>query len=110
MAHGIFVAACRLLSCGMRAGSSSPMRDQTRAPCIGSVESYPLDHQGSPSHTILNARNNNIVNRQNTSNIASSVISKCLRQEISLGAAQYIPGRLSLSITYQSLTLREMIY
>ena len=42
------VAACRLLSCGMHAGSSSLTRDQTQAPCIGSGESYPLDHQGSP--------------------------------------------------------------
>ena len=36
------------LSCGMHAGSSSLIRDQTQAPCIGSVNSYPLDHQGSP--------------------------------------------------------------
>ena len=27
---------------------SSPTRDQTCVPCIGSVESYPLDRQGSP--------------------------------------------------------------
>ena len=27
---------------------SSPTRDQTHAPCIGSTESQPLDHQGSP--------------------------------------------------------------
>ena len=39
---------CGLLSCGMHVGSSSPIRDQTRVPCIGSTESYPLDHQGSP--------------------------------------------------------------
>ena len=30
------------------AGSSSPTRHRTPVPCIGSVESYPLDHQGSP--------------------------------------------------------------
>ena len=49
------VAACgplnsgmQTLSCGMYAGSSSPNRDRTWAPCIGSVESYPLDHQGNP--------------------------------------------------------------
>ena len=29
-------------------GSSSQARDQTQASCIGSSESYPLDHQGSP--------------------------------------------------------------
>ena len=39
LALRIFVAACRLLSCGMPAGSSSPTRDRTRAPCIGSTES-----------------------------------------------------------------------
>ena len=32
------------------AGSSSLTRDQTRVPYIGSAESYPLDHQGSPMH------------------------------------------------------------
>ena len=46
-AHGIFTAA-RGLSCGMRVGSSSLTRDRTWAPCIGSTEPYPLDHQGSP--------------------------------------------------------------
>ena len=44
----VLVVACGLLSCGMHAGSSSPTRDRTWAPCIGSVESYPLGHQGSP--------------------------------------------------------------
>ena len=38
----------RTISCGMHVGSSSPTRDRTQAPCIGSVESYPQDHQGSP--------------------------------------------------------------
>ena len=28
-------------------------KDQTWAPCIGSAESYPLDHQGSPKSTFL---------------------------------------------------------
>ena len=36
-------------SCGMHTGSSSLTRDRTRAPCIGSAESHPLDPQGSPS-------------------------------------------------------------
>ena len=31
----------RGLRCGRHAGSSSPNRDRTQAPCIGSVESYP---------------------------------------------------------------------
>ena len=40
-ACGIFflVAACGLLSCGTHVGSSSPTRNQTRAPCTGSQES-----------------------------------------------------------------------
>ena len=53
-AHRIFVSAWGIFSCSMwtlsydmHAGSSSLTRDRTRAPCIGSVESYPLDHQGS---------------------------------------------------------------
>ena len=53
--YRILVAACGLfscslwaLSCGMHVGSISPTRDRTWATCIGSVESYPLDHQGSP--------------------------------------------------------------
>ena len=44
----------RTLSCGMHVGFSFPTRGRTRAPCIGSAESYPLDHQGSP--WILNVR------------------------------------------------------
>ena len=43
----------RALSCGMHAGSSSPTRDRTWAPCIESMESYPPDHQGSPSFVIF---------------------------------------------------------
>ena len=35
-------------------GSSSLTRDQTRAPCTGSLESQPLDHQGSPCAHLLN--------------------------------------------------------
>ena len=52
-ARGIFIAACGLLSWGMHAGSSSPTRDGTQAPCIGSAESYPLDHQGSPNNHFI---------------------------------------------------------
>ena len=48
MQDPFLVAACGLVSCGMRTESSSPARDRTQAPCIGSAESYPLDHQGSP--------------------------------------------------------------
>ena len=35
-AHGIFMTACRVLAAAV--GSSSQNRDQTRAPCIGSME------------------------------------------------------------------------
>ena len=42
----------RTLSCGMHVRSSSPTRDRTRAPFIGSTESYPLD-QRSPSNYFL---------------------------------------------------------
>ena len=48
-ARGLLSCGMRTLSCGMHAGSSSLTRDPTQAPCIGSEESYPLDHQGSPS-------------------------------------------------------------
>ena len=50
----LLAVACRLLSCGMHVGSSSPTRDRTRAPCTGRAESYPLDHQGSPLTYTLN--------------------------------------------------------
>ena len=36
-------------------GSSFLTRDGTWAPCIGSSESYPLDHQGLPSKPLINA-------------------------------------------------------
>ena len=48
-----FSCGMRTLSCSMHVGSSSPTRDATQAPCIGSVESYPLDHQGSPQNYLL---------------------------------------------------------
>ena len=53
-AQGIFNYGMRTLSCSMRTlsygivGSSSLTKDQTWAPCIGSVASQPLDHQESP--------------------------------------------------------------
>ena len=36
------------LSCSVHVGSSAPNSDRTWVPCIGSAESYPLNHQGSP--------------------------------------------------------------
>ena len=41
-----FNVACRPLVVAL--GSSSPTRGRTPGPCIGSTESYLLDHQGSP--------------------------------------------------------------
>ena len=51
--HRVLVVACGIFSFGMQTpsysiGSSSPPRDRTWAPCIGSVESFPLDHQRRP--------------------------------------------------------------
>ena len=43
-----FSCGMQTLSCSMHVESSSPTRDGTRAPCIGSAESYPLDRQGNP--------------------------------------------------------------
>ena len=48
VACGLLSCCMRTLSCGMHVGSSSSTRDRTWAPCTGSMESYPLDHQGSP--------------------------------------------------------------
>ena len=47
----LLVAAYRLLL--QHTGSSSLTTDRTRAPCTGSTESYPLDHQGSPYMLLL---------------------------------------------------------
>ena len=48
MACGLFVAA--------HMQDLVPRRDRTRAPFIASAESYPLDHQGSPSAVDLTGR------------------------------------------------------
>ena len=34
---------------------SSPTQDRTQAPCIGSTESEPLDHQGGPREDLFDA-------------------------------------------------------
>ena len=47
-APGLPSCGMRTLSCSMHVGSSSLTRDWTQAPCIGSTESCPLCHQGSP--------------------------------------------------------------
>ena len=49
---GSLVAALRVFSCGMQ-DLSSLTRDWTQVPCIGRAESWPLDHQGSPSSCLL---------------------------------------------------------
>ena len=48
----LLVVTCKL-SRSMHVGSSSPTRDWTWAPCIRSMESYPLDHEGSPIKLFL---------------------------------------------------------
>ncbi|XP_059993722.1 protein Shroom2 isoform X9 [Lagenorhynchus albirostris] len=47
-ARGLFSCGMWTCSCGVHSGSSSPARDRTQAPSIGSVQSCPPDHQGSP--------------------------------------------------------------
>ena len=47
-----------LFSCSMHAGSSSLTRDRTPAPCIRSVESSSLDHQGSPCRLFNDGHSN----------------------------------------------------
>ena len=49
---GSVVVACGL-SCSIW-DLRSPTRDWTWTPCIGNLESYPLDHQGSPFFSLLN--------------------------------------------------------
>ena len=65
---GSLVAARQLLSCGtrtlscsMHVGSSSLTKDRTLAPCIGSAESYPLRHQGSPNNPFLKSDQDDVV-------------------------------------------------
>ena len=41
------------LGYSMHMRSSSPAKDQTQALCIGNMEAYPLDHQGSPCLSVL---------------------------------------------------------
>ena len=52
-ARGFLNCGMQTLSCGIHVGSSSLFRDRTQAPCIGTAESYPLRHQGSPSSCFL---------------------------------------------------------
>ena len=49
---GVCVCVFLAVPCSMH-DLSSPTRDRTRAPCGGSMESSPLDHQGSPWNTVL---------------------------------------------------------
>ena len=50
---GLLSCGTWTLSCGMHVGSSSLTRGQTRAPCIGSTESYSLCHRESPSYSLF---------------------------------------------------------
>ena len=52
-ARWLLSCGMQTLSCGMHVGSSSLTRDWTRAPCIGSSESQPLHHLGSPYDEIF---------------------------------------------------------
>ena len=51
----LFIWLCQSLSCGTWE-PSSPTRDRTQTPCIRSVESWPLDHQGSPRPFLICSR------------------------------------------------------
>ena len=53
MARGIFDLCCGMRTLLRHVGSSSLTKDRTWASCIGSVESLPLDPQGSPSASFL---------------------------------------------------------
>ena len=56
VSHAIYIFhfSIYLTTCGILVVvSSSLTEDQTQAPCTGSLESEPLDHQGSPSHAIV---------------------------------------------------------
>ena len=71
VACGLLGCGMQTLSCGMHAGSSSLTRDQTQAPCIGSVESYPLDHQGS-AHYHFSLRLSHIENANSKPSVQQS--------------------------------------
>ena len=53
VARGLLSCGMGTLSCGIHVGSSSLTRDRTPVPCTGSVESYSLRHQCSPSYCSL---------------------------------------------------------
>ena len=48
----------QVLSCSRHVGSSSLTRDGTQISCTGSMESYPVDHQGSPRKAFLKQTSN----------------------------------------------------
>ena len=50
-ALGIFSCSAGIFSCGL--WDLVPWQDWNPDPCIGSMESQPLDHQGSPSSSFL---------------------------------------------------------
>ena len=77
VACGILVVARILLSYGMHTGSSSPTRDRAWAACIGSTESYPLDHQGSPPCFIKSIHNNDQIKGLNTQKY-KTIVNKAL--------------------------------
>ena len=50
------IVTCYVFLATRHLGSSSQTKDQTHAPCIGSVESQPLDHQGGLQCVFYNYR------------------------------------------------------
>ena len=59
LSHAVFVCLFFVFILATPRGMwdlSFPTRDETRTPCTGSMESWPLDHQGSPSYGHSNAQ------------------------------------------------------
>ena len=72
--------------CGMHVGSSSQTRARTQAPCTGSADSYPVDHQGSPLFNYLEERQ-----QQNIMEFIIHIEVKCITtaQRIESGNEMY---------------------
>ena len=68
----------------MHVGSSSSTRDQTQDPCIGSAESYPLDHLGSPQNNALKSRYNPWVEQIPNTNRPLDKVLSSIKTEVSV--------------------------
>ena len=93
-------------SCGMHAGSSSPTRDWIRAPCIGSAESYLLDHQGSPC--CGHFWKHNLPHRVYTKTlIRTQNLTSChWGQHLHVGRSQLLSLKIKLNTTFTT-TIKE---